>query len=42
LVAPDENKTVIAEFYRPHYFIIKQKARLEGQPEGMEMLGYII
>lgn len=42
LVTADEKKTVIAEFHRPHHFINKQKARLEVQPEGMEMLDYII
>ena len=42
LVTADEKKTVIAEFHRPHYFTNKQKARLEVQPTGMEMLDHII
>jgi len=42
LVTTDEKKTVIAEFHRARYFIKKQKARLEVQPAGMNMLDYII
>jgi len=42
LVTADEKKTVIAEFHRAHYFTKKQKARLEVQPAGMNMLDYII
>ncbi|KAF9781699.1 hypothetical protein BJ322DRAFT_1111630 [Thelephora terrestris] len=42
LVTTDEKKTVIAEFHRPHYFINKQKARIEVQPAGMDILDYII
>ena len=42
LVTTDEKKTVIAEFHRPHYFINKQKARLEVKPAGMDMLDYIV
>ena len=42
LVTADERKTVIAEFHRAHYFTKKQKARLEVQPAGMNMLDYII
>ena len=42
LVTADENKTVIAEFHRAHRIIKKQKAQLEVQPAGMEMLDYII
>jgi hypothetical protein len=41
-VTTDEKKTVIAEFHRPHYFINKQKARLEVNSAGMFMLDYII
>lgn len=42
LVTNDERKIVIAEFHRAHYFTKKQKARLEVQPAGMDMLDYII
>lgn len=42
LVTTDENKTVIAEFHRAHYFTKREKARLEVQPAGMNMLDYII
>jgi len=42
LVIADEKKTVIAEFHTPHYLIKRQKARLEVQPAGMDMLDYII
>jgi hypothetical protein len=42
LVTADEKKTVIAEFHRRHYFRKKQKARLEVQPAGMDMLDYIV
>ena len=41
LVTMDE-KTVIAEFHRPHFFKNKQRARLEVRPAGMNMLDYII
>ncbi|KAF9649443.1 hypothetical protein BDM02DRAFT_3128398 [Thelephora ganbajun] len=42
LVTADEEKTVVAEFHRPRYFINKQKARLDVQPAGMNMLDYIV
>ena len=42
LVTADNKKTVIAEFHLPHYFINRQRARLEVKPEGMGMLDYII
>lgn len=42
LVTVDEKKTVIAEFERAHYFTKKQKAKLEVQPAGMNMLDHII
>ena len=42
LVTADEKKTVIAEFHRAYHFTKKEKARLEIQPAGMEMLDYII
>ena len=42
LVTADEKKKVIAEFHRAHYITKKQKARLEVQPEGMDMLDYIV
>lgn len=42
LVTADEKKTVIAEFHRPNYFVHKQKARLDIQPEGMGMLDLIV
>ena len=42
LVTTDEKKTVIAEFHRAHHLTKKQKARLEIQPAGMDMLDYIV
>ena len=42
LVTADEKKTVIAEFHRAHHFAKEQKARLEVQPAGVNMLDYII
>ena len=42
LVTTDDKKTVIAEFHRRHYFTSKQKARLDVQPAGMNMLDYIV
>jgi hypothetical protein len=42
LVTADEKKTVIAEFHRAHHILKKQKARVEVQPAGMEMLDYIV
>jgi len=42
LVTTDEKKTVIAEFHHAHYFRWKQKARLEVQPAGVDMLDYIV
>ena len=42
LVTVDDKKTVIAEFHRRHYFTSKQKARLDVQPAGMDMLDYIV
>ena len=42
LVTTDEKKTVIAEFHRAHHFTRKEKARLEVQPAGMEMLDHIV
>ena len=42
LVTSDEKKAVIAQFHHPHYFINKQKAKLEVQAAGMDMLDYII
>ena len=42
LVTSDEKKVAIAQFHRPHYFINKQKARLEIQPAVMDMLDHII
>jgi predicted Zn-ribbon and HTH transcriptional regulator len=42
LVTTDEKKTVIAEFHRARHFMKKQKARLEVQPAGMNMLDHII
>ena len=42
LVTADEKKTTIAEFHRAHHFTKREKARLEIQPAGMEMLDYII
>ena len=41
LVTADDKKA-IAEFHRAHHFTKKQKARLEVQPAGMDMLDYII
>ena len=38
----DDKKTEIAKFHRAHYFTKKQKARLEVQPAGMEMLDHIV
>ena len=38
LVTAGEKKTIIAGFHRAHYFMKKQKARLEVQPAGMGML----
>ena len=42
LVTTDGKKTVIAKFHRAHYFTKKQKARLEVQPAGVDMLDYIV
>jgi hypothetical protein len=42
LVTVDEEKTVIAEFYRAHHVTNKRKARLEVQPAGMNMLDYVV
>jgi len=42
LVTTDEKKTVVAEFHRAHHIRKKQKARLEIQPAGMDMLDHII
>lgn len=42
LVTMDEKKTVIAQFHRAHHFTRKQKARLEVQPAGMNMLDHIV
>lgn len=42
LVATDEKKTVIAEFYLTHHFTKKQKARLDVQLVGMDMLDHIV
>jgi hypothetical protein len=42
LVTTDEKKTVIAEFHRAHHFPKKQKARLEVQAAGMDMLDHIV
>ena len=42
LVTTDDKKTVIAEFHRRHYLVKKQKARLDIQPAGMDMLDYIV
>ena len=42
LVTTDDKKTVIAEFHRAHHFTKKQKARLEVQAAGMDMLDYIV
>ncbi|KAF9781720.1 hypothetical protein BJ322DRAFT_240673 [Thelephora terrestris] len=37
-----DDKTVIAEFHRPNHITNKQKARLEVQPAGMNMLDHIV
>ena len=42
LVTADEKKAVIAKFHRAHHVTKKQKARLEVQPAGMDMLDYIV
>ena len=42
LVTTDDKKSVIAEFHRRHYLVKKQKARLDIQPAGMDMLDYIV
>ena len=42
LVTADEKKTVIAEFHGARCFSKKQKARLEVQPAGMDILDYIV
>jgi hypothetical protein len=42
LVTADEKKTEIAEFHRAHHFRKKQKARLEVQPAGIDMLDHIV
>lgn len=42
LVTMDGEKTVIAEFHRAHHITKKEKARLEIQPAGMDMLDHII
>ena len=42
LVTTNEKKKVIAEFHRAHYIMKRQKARLEVQPAGMDMLDYIV
>jgi len=42
LVTADEKQEVIAEFHRAHHITKKQKARLEVQPAGMDMLDYIV
>ena len=42
LVTTDEKKTVIAEFHRSHHFTRKEKARLDIQPAGMNMLDHIV
>ena len=42
LVTTDESKTVIAQFHRAHHFTRKEKAKLEVQPAGMDMLDYIV
>ena len=42
LVTADEKKTVIAEIHRAHYFMRREKPRLEVQPAGMNMLDYIV
>jgi len=42
LVTTDERKAVIAEFRPPQYRPSKQTAQLKVQPEGIEMLDYIV
>ena len=42
LVTTDEKKAVIAKFHRAHHVTKKQKARLEVQPAGTDMLDYIV
>jgi len=42
LVTTDEKKTVVAEFHRSHHFTRKEKAKLEVQPAGMDMLDHIV
>lgn len=42
LVTTDGEKTVVAKFHRASYFRKKQKARLEVQPAGIDMLDYIV
>lgn len=42
LVTTDENKKLIAEFHRAHHFTRREKPKLEIQPEGMDMLDYIV
>ncbi|KAF9784308.1 hypothetical protein BJ322DRAFT_1109031 [Thelephora terrestris] len=42
LVTADDKRTLIAEFHRAHHFTKKQKARLEVQPAGMDMLDHIV
>ena len=42
LVTTDGKKTVIAEFHRAHHFTRKEKAKLEIQPAGMDMLDHIV
>ena len=42
LVTTDGKKTVIAEFHRAHHFTRREKAKLEVQQEGMDMLDHIV
>ena len=42
LVTADDKEMIIAEFHPRHYFVEKQKARLDIQPAGMDMLDYIV
>lgn len=42
LVTTDGKKTVIAEFHRAHHFTRREKAKLEVQPAGMDMLDHIV
>ena len=42
LVTTDEKKTVIAEFHHAHHLMKKQKARLEIQAAGVDMLDYVV